>query len=157
MTVICKIRGHNVKWKTEKEFLEEERPPSKATNESIATGDDRKVRIITPVCNRCGKDLTDELIKKRLRQCGYCHHFDEEENMSEHGYFGQVCRHCASMSEFWETWTEDGEIIGMDICPKCGSRMRFESLDMYEEPTIGTVTGTRHWCPNCRLENLGYV
>jgi len=157
MSLICKIFGHKEKWVEEKRFLKEDEEPSEAVEEEMAGGDDREVQVKTPICERCGEDLTEELMKKRLRKCGYCGGFDEPENMSSHGYFGKVCHLCASHSEFWGMWTESGEIVGMDICPRCGSEMKFETLGSYEEPDIGTVTGTRYWCPNCRLENLGYI
>jgi len=156
MNLLCKIFGHKEKWVEEKRFLKEDEEPSEAVKEG-AKRDDRKVQIRKPVCERCGEDLTDELMKKRLRQCGYCGGFDEPEDMSSHGYFGKVCRSCASISEFWERWTESGEIVGMDICPRCGSEMEFEALGDYEDPDVGWVTETRYWCPNCRLENLGYM
>jgi len=156
MSLICKIFGHKEKWVEEKRFLEEDEEPSEVVKEG-GTRDDRKVQIRTPVCERCGEDLSEEYMKKRLRKCGYCGTFDEPEKMSTHGYFGRICHSCASISEFWERWTESGELVGMDICPGCGSRMKFETLGGYEDPDVGWVTGTRYWCPNCRLENLGYM
>jgi len=156
MSLLCKIFGHKEKWVEEERFLKEDEEPSQSVAEG-GSRDDRKVQIKTPVCERCGEDLTEELMKKRLRQCGYCGTFDEPENMDSHGYFGKICGNC-NKSSVKEIWTGSGEIVGMDICPRCGSRMEFETLGSYEHPDGGgTVTGTRHHCPNCRLENLGYM
>jgi len=156
MGLMCRILGHKVKWVEEERFLEENEEPSQSVKGG-GTRDDRKVQIRTPVCERCGEDLSEEYMKKRLRQCGYCGSFDEPKNMSTHGYFGKVCRSCACHPEFWERWTESGDIVGMDICPECGSRLGFETLGSYEDPDVGHVTGTRYYCPKCRFENLGYM
>jgi len=159
MGLMCRIFGHKAKWVEEKRFLEKDEEPSKVVKEDgeMAGGDDRKVQIKTPKCERCGEDLTEDLMKKRLRQCGYCGGFDEPENMSTHGFFGRVCGHCAS-PKFWETWTESGEIVGMDVCPRCGSRTEFETLGSGRGPgNIGTVEYFSYRCPKCRLENLGYA
>jgi len=158
MSLLCKIFGHKEKWVEEKRFLKEDEEPSEFVRKyGEMADDDREVQIKKPICERCGEDLTEELMKKRLRKCGYCGTFDEPKNMSSHGFFGKVCHSCASISEFWERWTESGEIVGVDICPRCGSKMKFETMGSYEEPDIGPVTATRDWCPNCRFENLGYM